>query len=438
MKTHRPSYFFAAVSAAVVSFAISSEAHAKAACGTIEVAKGDVKVQSGKTKKVDAASVGGKVCSGDTVIAAKDSRAKLKMDDGNELNISPDSRIVLEDYQFNPAENKKKVLLNVIQGKVRAATKEENMYNDKAKDGQANSFQVRTKSAVAGVRGTDFLTGFDPKTSKSEVVAFKGRVEVGQPGPGGQILNPVQISAGQRTEALPGQPPAPPAPVPKRELDNVNAESSAETAAGPSGAGVGSAVTENSTPEAKEESGSKPAQTTAAAGTEEKAPESKPEAKPEAKTEAKPEAKSEAKQAGRQDARQESQSPGSGEAGPASTNANANANNDKNQSSNANANSNQRSGSNSGERSTSGATGTSSPAGTVPRAPASTGSMIDSRDMGGGALVSPSVPNVPGANLPVVTVAPPVLVPIVPVCQICNEAIQTGPAKLNIIVNVGQ
>jgi hypothetical protein len=416
MKTHRPSYLFAAVSAAVVSFAISSEAHAKAACGTIEVAKGDVKVQSGKTKKVDVASIGGKVCSGDTVIAAKDSRAKLKMDDGNELNISPDSRIVLEDYQFNPAENKKKVLLNVIQGKVRAATKEENMYNDKAKDGQANSFQVRTKSAVAGVRGTDFLTGFDPKTSKSEVVAFKGRVEVGQPGPGGQILNPVQISAGQRTEALPGQPPAPPAPVPKRELDNVNAESSAETAAGPSGAGVGSAVTENSSPEAKEESGSKPAQTTAAAGSEEKAPENKPEAKPEAK--------SEAKQAGRQDARQDSQSSGSGEASPASTNANAN--------------SNQSSGSNSGERSTSGATGTSSPAGTAARAPASTGSMIDSRDMGGGALVSPSVPNVPGANLPVVTVAPPVLVPIVPVCQICNEAIQTGPAKLNIIVNVGQ
>lgn len=205
---------------------------ASAACGQLEVSKGDVQVESGQTKQTAAAPVGAKICSGDTVISGKDSRAKIKMEDGNELNISPDSKIVLENYQFNPAENKKKVLLNVLQGKVRAATKQENMYNDKSHDGADNSFQVKTKSAVAGVRGTDFLTGFDPKSNKSEIVTFRGKVEFGQPGANGQILNPVQVSAGQKTESLPGQPPSAPKSVPPRELQQMNTETKAETAAG--------------------------------------------------------------------------------------------------------------------------------------------------------------------------------------------------------------
>jgi hypothetical protein len=135
---------------------------------------------------------------------------------------------VLETYQYNPAENKKKVLLNILQGKVRAATKQENMYNDKAKDGAANTFQVRTKSAVAGVRGTDFLTGFDAKTKKTEVLTFKGQVEVGQLGPGGKIVNSVMVGAGQRSELVPGQKAAPPKPVEAGEFQQLNSDSKAD------------------------------------------------------------------------------------------------------------------------------------------------------------------------------------------------------------------
>ena len=183
-----------------------------AACGEILVSKGDVKIESAVGGKVSTAAAGAKVCQGDTIIAGLQSRAKVKMEDGNELNISPESRIKLEVYEYKPADNKKKVMLNVLYGKVRSATREENMYNDKAKDGQANTFQVKTKSAVAGVRGTDFLTSFDRKTSKTEVVTFKGSVDVGRAGPGGTILGAVSIGAGQKTEALPGAPPAPPNP----------------------------------------------------------------------------------------------------------------------------------------------------------------------------------------------------------------------------------
>lgn len=201
-----------------------------AACGEILVSKGDIKVESASGGKPTAAAQGTKVCQGDTIIAGLQSRAKVKMEDGNELNISPESRIKLEIYEYKPADNKKKVMLNVLYGKVRSATREENMYNDQAKDGQANTFQVKTKSAVAGVRGTDFLTSFDRKTSKTEVVTFKGSVDVGRAGPGGTIMNAVSIGAGQKTEALPGAPPAPPKPVPSKDMEKMNVESSAEIA----------------------------------------------------------------------------------------------------------------------------------------------------------------------------------------------------------------
>ncbi|MES2962325.1 MAG: FecR family protein, partial [Bdellovibrionota bacterium] len=203
---------------------------ADAACGTFEVAKGDIKVQS--AGKVVPVSTGGKICSGDTVISGSDSRAKIKMADGNELNISPDSKIVIEDYQYDKADNKKKVLLNILKGKVRATTREDNMYTDKAKDGQANTFQIRTKSAVAGVRGTDFLTSFDPSTNKTGVVTFKGKVEFGSVGKDGKVSNSVQVTAGLSTSMVGGQAPEPPKPVPPSELKSLNSETRAESAGG--------------------------------------------------------------------------------------------------------------------------------------------------------------------------------------------------------------
>lgn len=242
---------FSGLAGVAISILITSPQAAQAACGKVAVSKGDVKIESPSEKsgsgKAIPASVGAKVCEGDTIIAAVQSRAKIQMDDGNELNISPESRIKLETYEYKPADNKKKVMLNVLYGKVRAATREENMYNDKAKDGQANTFQVKTKSAVAGVRGTDFLTSFNEKTSKTEVVTFRGKVEVGTPGPGGAILNPVSVGANQKTETIPGVPPAPPKPVPQSEMKEMNMQTGGGVSArSSSGAGTGNSMASSS------------------------------------------------------------------------------------------------------------------------------------------------------------------------------------------------
>lgn len=207
----------------IVTFA--SQSFAQSVHGVFRVVKGDVAVvtKSGTTTK---AKIGQKVFPSDKITAGKDSRAKIVMIDKNEINVSPDTQIVIENYQFKPEENKKSVLINVLYGKVRA--KVEQKY-----DTDGNKFQIKTPTAVAGVRGTDFITGYDRGSKQSQVVTFHGKVEFGLPGANGAILNPVMVNPGQQTSMTGSTPPPAPVEVPKAELAGMDKSSDADKATGP-------------------------------------------------------------------------------------------------------------------------------------------------------------------------------------------------------------
>jgi hypothetical protein len=369
--------------------AIGTE-NANAACGEVAISKGEVKIENIKTKVSTAAVKGAKVCQGDAIVAGPQSRAKIVMEDGNELNISPESRIVLEQYEYKPADNKKKVMLNVLYGKVRAATKEENMYGDKAADGQANAFQVKTKSAVAGVRGTDFLTSFNRNTNRAEIVTFKGRVDVGTLGANGMILNPVSVGPNQKTEALPGSPPAPPKPVPQGDMEKMNADTKADLAAGPKDNG-------SNQPNQNQDGGSG---------------DKKDDKKDVAKDGPKDRAKD--NKDGKSNADRNGDGGGPGEVAGGSGGASGSGSGDD------------KKGPVAGQPS-----GQSPGSAPPPRAPSSIpgGSMIDAGDLGKAPGLSPALP-----SMPVVPIyAPPIVgtIPTVaPVCDLCNRAIESGPGQV--------
>lgn len=199
-------------------------AEAAGAHGVFRVVKGKVTIKSAQSGQVTRARIGGRVLPGDIISTAKDSRAKVVMVDNNEINISPDSQVKIEKYEFNPNQNKKDVLLNVIYGKVRS--KVEQKY-----DGKTSKYEVKTPSAVAGVRGTDFITGYTPATGVSHVVTFEGMVEFGLAGPGGQILNAVGVEPGQMAELSRGGQPPVLKSIPQENLNQMDRESNADTAA---------------------------------------------------------------------------------------------------------------------------------------------------------------------------------------------------------------
>lgn len=234
----------------VVSFIFSTSlALANDTHGIFMVVKGDIKVTS-KDGKTEPAKVGKKVFPGDAIAAGADSRAKVVMSDKNVLNVSPDSKIVIEKYENNGAD-KKNVELNVLYGKVRASV--EQKY-----DGEKSKFNIKTPSAVAGVRGTDFITGYNPTTKVSQVITFSGVVAVGTAGPNGSISNPVFVRPGQMTSTSAGQAPQAPTAVPTEELKTMNTDSvSANDAGGPDAPAVASGGTAE--PAKKEDGGRAPA-----------------------------------------------------------------------------------------------------------------------------------------------------------------------------------
>ena len=81
-----------------LAFFFALTVQAQDVSGVMMVVKGDIKV-TGKDGKTDAAKVGRKVSAGDTITAGPDSRAKIVMADKNVINVSPDSKIVIEKYE---------------------------------------------------------------------------------------------------------------------------------------------------------------------------------------------------------------------------------------------------------------------------------------------------------------------------------------------------
>ena len=171
--------------------------------GIFMVVKGDVLVQS-KDNKSQPAKVGLKVLVGDTVRSAIDSRAKIVMSDRNVIHLSPSTTIKIEKYETGASKN---VEIGLSQGKVR--TDVEQVY-----DGEKTKFLIKTPTAVAGVRGTQFITSYDTKTNLTEVITLRGQVALSSLATSAMVL----VKKGESTSMKKGQAPEPAKPVASEAL----------------------------------------------------------------------------------------------------------------------------------------------------------------------------------------------------------------------------
>lgn len=334
--------------------------------GVLRVVKGDVQIKAAKDGALSKARMGAKIFPKDTIITGKDARVKIVMTDNNEINVSPDSQLVFQNYVYEPEKGKKDVLLNVIYGKVRS--KVEQKY-----DGQQTKFQVKTPSAVAGVRGTDFMTSFNSLSGTSQVVTFEGEVTFGKPGPNNTIIGQVTVQPGQMSIIAAGQTPQAPTAVPKTQLTQMDSDTAAEDRT-PAG--------KNNAPTAEEKKNE---------------PKKEDGAKQEPKQEPKSEAQSNAQSENKQPAAKAPTPPT-----PSSTTATT----------------------------PTASTGVAESTGSMPiREPSSipTGSMIGADDL-------PSSNRGPSFSPPTAYQPPIPPVTQMPVCDFCNSVIQNGSQKITIKV----
>lgn len=205
------------LAAFLITLSFSFCASADAIHGIFMVVKGDVSV-SNSAKQKQKVKVGDKVSPGDVVESAAESRAKTVMSDRNVINISPDTKLEIQKYE-NDGKNKN-VEMNLLQGKVRNNV--EQKY-----DGEKNKFLIKTPTAVAGVRGTQFFTSFDPATKITAVVTLRGAVSLTPVKVTSGNLKPVIIQKGESTTVSPGSNPEPPKAMPKEDLKKIDQESTA-------------------------------------------------------------------------------------------------------------------------------------------------------------------------------------------------------------------
>ena len=139
--------------------------------GVVVVSKGKSWVlREGRKRKT---RIGLKVFEKDIIETSASGKVKILFKDKNVLNVVPDSKIQLTEITLN-TKDKDRTMIDLMYGTIRSKVK-------KKYDGANNNYyRVRTRAAIAGVRGTDFVVSYKPGSSELEtkVSTLTGKVEL--------------------------------------------------------------------------------------------------------------------------------------------------------------------------------------------------------------------------------------------------------------------
>ena len=137
--------------------------------GKVTIVKGQVFIVRGSEKIQVVKDIS--VLESDVIESQPGGTARITMIDSNLVDVYPKSKVQIAKYIYKPNQNQKDVELKVDFGKIKSTV------NQKY-DGANNKFQVKTPSAVAGVRGTVFTAEYNAATKISRVVTIEGLVAV--------------------------------------------------------------------------------------------------------------------------------------------------------------------------------------------------------------------------------------------------------------------
>jgi len=161
--------------------------------GVFVVTSGDVRIKK-RDGVTEPAMIGKKVFPGDMIMTGDNSKARLMFTDNNVISLAPATQLEIQTYEFDEKTNKKVTVLSLGSGQVR------NSLNQKY-DGVKNRFQVKTPTAVAGVRGTDFIVNYDKNVEDTKIVTFHGEVEFGKSlSANNSIIDSIPVPAGMSSD----------------------------------------------------------------------------------------------------------------------------------------------------------------------------------------------------------------------------------------------
>lgn len=155
----------------VLVFQVGSFTYAQAdAVGRLTLVEGRVDLLKGGQLPATPAKVDDGVQPGDVLRTKSLSKAQVTFIDNSTLAIAPESRVAIEAYMFDSAQNKRHAVLQLFQGLAHAVVSK--VYKSAEPD-----FVVKTHTAIMGIRGTEFGIRLHPNSST--ILNFKGLLQVG-------------------------------------------------------------------------------------------------------------------------------------------------------------------------------------------------------------------------------------------------------------------
>ena len=164
-------YAFFGMVVVILAFQVGTLTSAQAdAVGRLTQVEGRVDIlRSGQLPAIPV-KVNDGVQTGDVLRTKSMSKAQITFVDSTTLTISPESRVSIEAYIFDSAQNKRNAVVQLFQGLAQVVV-------SKLFKAAEPDFIVKSKTAVIGVRGTDFGVRIYPNST--DILNFEGLLQVG-------------------------------------------------------------------------------------------------------------------------------------------------------------------------------------------------------------------------------------------------------------------
>jgi hypothetical protein len=165
----RSVFFWMVLVILAFQFGMGTSAQADAV-GRLTQVEGRVDILKGGKLPATPGKVNDGVETGDVIRTKSMSKAQVTFIDNSTLTISPESRVGIETYMFDSTQNKRNAVVQLFQGLAQVVV-------SKVFKAAEPDFVVKTKTAIMGVRGTDFGVRIYPNSS--DVLNFEGLLQVG-------------------------------------------------------------------------------------------------------------------------------------------------------------------------------------------------------------------------------------------------------------------
>lgn len=131
--------------------------------------KGDVSILPPHSMEARPLKLGEMLLKDSSILSKKGSFAKVKFINKSTMIIGPNSKTIIEmDLEDRTS------LINVISGKVRAKV-------EKEKESKKEKMLVKTRTAVMGIRGTEFQVSFESESQRTSLLTYDGIVDIAKP-----------------------------------------------------------------------------------------------------------------------------------------------------------------------------------------------------------------------------------------------------------------